>query len=260
MERWRPAGNKSAIMMKPRLYLTFALLALSLPAAASDSIRFVARAGYNLGATTPMGMPASISSIDAFRPSPSFMAGVDATWLVGQRWCLSAGLRLENKAMDADITAKGYHMELRKGAERIEGLFTGHVSQQASLWMLTLPVYATYTLTPKWQLKAGPYVSLMLSKDFSGTASDGYLRQGGPTGPRIDIGDTPDTWATYDISDEVRRLQLGLTLGADWQALPRLGFSLDLSMGFTGLFPADFSTVEQTLYPLYGTLGVCYEL
>lgn len=49
-------------------------------------------------------------------------------------------------------------------------------------------------------------------------------------------------------------------LGADWQALPRLGFSLDLSMGFTGLFPADFSTVEQTLYPLYGTLGVCYEL
>ena len=62
------------------------------------------------------------------------------------------------------------------------------------------------------------------------------------------------------FSDEVRRLQLGLTLGADWQALPRLGFSLDLSMGFTGLFPADFSTVEQTLYPLYGTLGVCYEL
>lgn len=28
----------------------------------------------------------------------------------------------------------------------------------------------------------------------------------------------------------------------------------------TGIFPSDFKTVEQTLYPVYGTIGVFYRL
>lgn len=28
----------------------------------------------------------------------------------------------------------------------------------------------------------------------------------------------------------------------------------------TGIFPSDFKTVEQALYPVYGTIGVFYRL
>lgn len=39
-----------------------------------------------------------------------------------------------------------------------------------------------------------------------------------------------------------------------------LGVSADLNWGLTGIFPGDFKTVEQTLYPVYGTIGVFYRL
>lgn len=245
---------------KKLLILVLACCALSQQSIAGNGIRLGARAGFSIGATTPLGMPEGVSSIDAFRPTPSFTMGIDAAYSLGERWHIAAGLRLENKAMDADITAQGYHMELHKGSEHLEGVFTGSVSQQVSMLMLSLPVYAVWQAAPKWHLKAGPYISLLLTKDFSGTASDGYLRQGGPTGPKITIGNTPETWATYDFSGDLRRFQLGFSLGADWQALPRLGFSLDLGIGLTGIFPTSFSTVEQPLYPLYGTVGICYSI
>lgn len=245
---------------KSLIILVLACCALSQQTVAGDGIRLVARAGYSIGATSPIGIPEGVKSIDAFRPTPSFTLGIDAAYPLGARWNIATGLRLENKAMDADVTAQGYHMELHKGTEHLEGVFTGSVSQQVSMLMLTLPIYAIWQPSSNWRLKAGPCISLLLKKDFSGTASNGYLRQGGPTGPKITIGDTPETWATYDFSNDMRRFQLGLTIGADWQALPRLGFSLDLGIGLTGIFPSDFSTVEQPLYPLYGTVGICYNI
>ena len=49
-------------------------------------------------------------------------------------------------------------------------------------------------------------------------------------------------------------------MGLDWQLSRRLGLSADLDWGFSGLFQSNFTTVEQTLYPIYGTLGLFYQL
>lgn len=250
-----------------RTLLSVVILAMSLfptqrvvAAGFGDSLSVAVRAGYNVGATTPMGMPSSIVSVDAFKPTPSFRIGSDVLLPLSGRWGLSAGLQIENKAMDADVTTKGYHMEMRRGSESLEGLFTGHVSQQVTQWMITLPVCGVYSLNPKLRLRAGLYGSLLLKKEFSGIASDGYIRKGGATGPKIDIGNTSSTWATYDFSDEMRTLQVGVLMGADWQPFPRLGFYFDLGFGYTGIFQSDFKTVEQTLYPVYGSLGLVFLL
>ena len=40
----------------------------------------------------------------------------------------------------------------------------------------------------------------------------------------------------------------------------RLGLSFDLSWGLTGIHKSDFKTVEQTLYPIYGTIALTYRL
>ena len=218
------------------------------------------RAGYNIGGTAPIGMPETIRSIDAFRLTPSVMVGFDVAMHLQGKWGVATGLRFENKAMDADVTTKAYNMEMKKNNDQISGLFTGHVSQQVTQWMFTLPIEATFLLSRKLQLKAGPYFSLLVSKDFSGIASDGYLRQGDPTGPKIIMGDKEGEWATYDFTDDMRPLQMGIAAGIDWQLYRGLGISADLNWGLTGIFKSDFKTVEQTLYPIYGTISLFYRL
>lgn len=227
---------------------------------ALDNIDLKVRVGYNIGGTTPIPLPASIRSIDAFRLAPSVSIGSDVDIHINDTWGVTTGLYFENKGLDADITTKGYKMEVKKGTSQISGLFTGHVKQKLTQWMLTLPIRATYGIGNKVTLKAGPYVSLLLSKSFSGIAYDGYIRQGNPTGPKIEIGSTETDWATYDFSEKMRSLQWGISLGIDWEIANRLGVSADLQWGLSGIFKSDFKTVEQTLYPIYGTLGIFYRL
>ena len=225
-----------------------------------DSLQLRIRAGYSIGATTPIPLPETIRSIDGYRLTPSFMVGFDAMLPLKGKWGVALGLHFENKGMEGDVTTKAYHMELVKGDSRIEGLFTGHVKQKVTQWMLTIPLQATLQLGRKVTLKGGPYMSVLLSSDFSGIASDGYLRQGDPTGAKILMGSKEDEWASYDFSDEMRRMQFGIGIGADWQVYRRLGVSADLNWGLTGIFPGDFKTVEQSLYPIYGTIGIFYRL
>lgn len=225
-----------------------------------DSLQLRIWAGYSIGATTPIPLPETIRSIDGYRLTPSFMVGFDALLPLKGKWGIALGLHFENKGMEGDVTTKAYHMELVKGDSRIEGLFTGHVKQKVTQWMLTIPLQATLQLGRKVTLKGGPYMSVLLSSDFSGIASDGYLRQGDPTGAKILMGSKEDEWASYDFSDEMRRMQFGIGIGADWQVYRRLGVSADLNWGLTGIFPGDFKTVEQSLYPIYGTIGIFYRL
>ena len=103
-------------------------------------------------------------------------------------------------------------------------------------------------------------MSILLNKGFSGIASDGYLRKDSPTGPKILMGNREGEWATYDFDEDMRRLQFGIDIGIDWQLHKRIGLTADLNWGLTGIFPGDFKTVEQTLYPVYGTIGVFYRL
>ena len=45
----------------------------------------------------------------------------------------------------------------------------------------------------------------------------------------------------------------------DWQLHRNIGLSADVNWGLTGIFKKDFKTVEQTLYPIYGTIGAFYK-
>ncbi len=219
-----------------------------------------ARVGYNIGGTAPLGIPATIRSIEAFHLTPNLMVGADAMIPVSHRWGVLAGLYLENKGMDGEVTTKGYRMKLKMDEDELDGLYTGHVRQKVRQWMVTVPVQMTCRVNHRLLLKAGPYLSVLFDKDFYGTASDGYLRKDNPTGPKVVMGTEENQWATYDFPDEMRTLQFGLAAGLDWQFYRRLGLSVNLSWGLTGVMKGDFKTVEQTLYPIYGQIGFFYRL
>ena len=169
------------------------------------------------------------------------------------------GLHIENKAMDIDATVKNYHMEMVKGGESLEGMYTGRLVTQCEEWMLTLPVMATLR-TGNVLLKAGPYISYLGTGTFEGYVYDGYLREGNPTGAKIEMGNTDGSRGTYDFSDHMRHWQFGIDIGADWQLSKRWGIYGDITWGLTGVHESSFKTIEQTLYPIFGTVGITYKL
>ncbi|MBQ1588583.1 MAG: PorT family protein [Prevotella sp.] len=224
-----------------------------------SNAEFKVRIGYSIGGTAPIGIPATIRSIDSYKLTPSFMIGVEGMKTVYSNWGVMIGFHMENKGMDAEATTKAYRMEVKKGESVMNGLYTGHVKQKVTEWMFTVPIQATYKLSNRVLLKAGPYLSLLVNKDFSGYVYDGYLRQGDPTGPKVSMGTEENERATYDFSDDMRNLQMGIGAGVDWQVHKNIGVSADLNWGLNGIFKKDFKTVEQTLYPIYGTISAFYK-
>ena len=225
-----------------------------------EGLELKARLGYNIGGTAPIGIPATIRSIDKYSLTSSFMIGADVNMPLKERLGLLVGLRFENKGMDAEVTTKSYRMEVKKGESIMNGVYTGHVKQEVKEWMLTLPVQLSYRLSEKVQLKAGPYLSYLIDKEFSGYVYGGYLRQGDPTGPKVTMGKEENERATYEFNDDMRDLQFGVGVGADWQVAKRIGLFAELNWGLNGIFKSDFKTVEQTLFPIYGTIGVSYRI
>ena len=225
-----------------------------------DSLQCGFRLGYNVGGTAPVGMPATIRSMNSYVLTPSFCIGADVSRQFNRRWGLVVGVHLENKGMNIDATVKNYHIEIVRGGQRLEGMFTGNNKTKVEQWMFTLPVMLSYTVAQDLSLRFGPYASYVVSRDFSGYAYDGRLRVGNPTGPMVELGGDSKTRGSYDFSGSLRRMQYGVLMGADWRFGRRWGTFIDLSWGLTGIFHSSFDTIEQTLYPIYGTIGLTYRM
>lgn len=222
--------------------------------------KYVSRLGYSIGGTTPMGMPATIRQLNDFNLTPNLQFGLDVFKPVtGTPWGVQVGIHFENKGMSEDATVKNYHMEITRGGETLEGMFTGREVTKVMQWMFTVPLQATYTIN-RVRIKLGPYVSYLTGRGFDGYAYNGYLRVGDPTGAKVELGETQDERGDYDFATHMRKWQTGFDLGADWRLTERFGVYADLSWGITSIFKSNFHTVEQTLYPVYGTVGVVYRV
>ena len=224
--------------------------------------------GLSLGGTSPLPIPAEIRSIDSYNPTLCIAIEGDVQKKLGKRWGIATGLRFESKGMKTDATVKNYHMEAKEDdGSDIIGAFTGHVKTKVTNNYLTLPILATYSINPRWQLQAGPYLSWLMNGDFSGeaygkpqydangelTGYDAYIRDQNPTGERSEV-----SHATYDFSDDLRRFQWGVQFGGTFQAYKHLAVSANLTWGLNGIFPSDFTSVTFSLYPIYGTLAFSY--
>lgn len=247
-----------------RAAITMALVAAAASASAEnklvENMNYVIRLGYNIGGTAPVGLPATIRSMNDFDIQPNFTLSFEAQKDFWGRWGLLMGVRLEDKGMKVDATVKNYHMAMVKGGDRIEGYYTGNIVTDVELGMFTIPVMATYRINNKFMLKLGPYVSYVTTRKFTGYAYDGYLRHINPTGDKINIGNTDDKRGDYDFSEDMRKFHWGIDAGIDWQIYRRWGAYADIQWGLNGIHKSSFKTIEQTLFPIYGTFGIIFKL
>lgn len=222
---------------------------------------YYARGGYNLGGTAPIGMPATIRAMHKYSLCPNFTLGIDAFHPFNDKWGIMFGLHFENKGMKVDAGVKNYHMSMQQqGSDPIEGMFTGNVMTKVDQSLATIPVQATYDISDKLRIKLGPYFSYVTSHKFEGYAYDGYLRETDPTGTKVNLGHEKTDRGDFDFSDDMRNWQFGIDAGLDWYFSKRWGGFFGLTWGLSEVFKKDFKVIEQPMYPIYGTIGLIYQL
>ena len=233
--------------------------ASGLHASVLDSLSVDARLGYTVGGTIPTHMGKEIRGINSFDPGLNFTISLEATLPLKERWSLHSGLRYELGSMDVDSRVKNYEIEVVRGDESLDGIFNGNVRIRTTQRRITLPIQAQYDFSPQFKLRAGLFMGWLTSRKFWGWAYDGYLREGTPVGAKIEMGRDPGDRGDFDFDQNMRHMQWGLDVGADWQFSHRWGLFAELTYGFSGLFKSDFHSV-QTLRPMYGSIGITYRI
>lgn len=229
----------------------------------NDSIKQYseARLGWSIGGAMPLSMPASIRALNSYTLQPNLQVGFDYGWHVKSWLAIEGAVSLENKSMEIDARVKGYDMTIQQAnSEPVTGVFTGNVVSESSMWQISLAPRAAFWPCKNVKLYVGPYIGIALSKGFKGYAYNGYIRQNDPTGARTDLGNTEQTRGAYDFGSDLRNFNVGANFGVNWYVYRSLGVYADVTWGSTGIFQSSFNTIKQTMYPIYGTIGVTYRL
>lgn len=219
---------------------------------------FEVNAGTSLGGATPLPLPAEIRHIDSYSPDLDLQLGLLVTkWLGNERkWGVAVGARLETRGMKTRATVKNYGMEILDNGKKLSGRWTGKVQTKYHSQQLVIPITAVYRINKRLKANLGPYLAFAFSNDFDGYVSDGYLREGDPTGDKYVF--EGDSRASYDFGDELRHFQWGMRGGVSWAAYKHLVVNADLTWGCNNIFKSSFKTVNFSLYPIYLNIGFGY--
>lgn len=223
-----------------------------------SDLEYEVNAGTNIGGASPIPLPAEIRKIDSYDPELNLQIGASVRkWLgEGKRWGVGLGIRLETKGMKTEATVKNYGMEIIDNGQTLKGRWTGKVQTKYRSQQMVVPLTAYYKLSSRVSLNAGPYLSYAFNNDFNGYVSDGYLREGDPTGNKISF--DADSRASYDFGDQLRKFQWGMQVGASMIVYKQLAVNANLEWGCNDIFNSSFKTISFDLYPIYLNLGFSY--
>ena len=221
----------------------------------------ILRAGYTIGGTTPLPLPKEIRSINEFSPKGGGTVAMDVYKMFSRRWGIMAGWHFFYQGFHTGADVKNYKMSLTQEGNTMSGYFTGCDITNTHMLGMTIPLLATFRISPRWNVSAGPYFSTYFKRSFEGEVYDnkdgvGYLRVDDPTGEKVNIDHSNP--ATYDFEDDMRNWNGGLEVVFDWKAMRHMNVFGLLDWGLTNIWDRKFEAISFRMYPIYGTLGVAY--
>ena len=227
----------------------------------TENAGVIVRAGYTIGGTSPIPLPNEIRSINAFSPKGGGTVGLDAYKMFSKRWGVALGVRLFYEGFHTSADVKNYKMSLTQEGNTMSGYFTGRDITNTSMFGVTLPLLATFRISPRWNVSVGPYFSAYFKRTFEGEVYDnkegiGYLRVDTPTGEKVNMDRSNP--ATYDFKEDMRNWNGGLEFTFDWKAMKHMNVFATLDWGMASVFDKSFEAVDFKMYPIYATLGVAY--
>lgn len=215
------------------------------------------RLGFTIGGITPVPLPAEVREMMTFSPNGAFMQEFFVYKLFNNKFGVYLGERLAVEGMNVEAKVKNYHMSIEQGGDYISGYFTGVDKTEAKLISVKIPFEFVARVTPRLDLRVGPYAQINIHREFKGEVYDGYLRENTPVGQKIVFSD--GSTASYDFSEDVKKGCFGAEIAADFK-INRFGIFANLDYGFGSIFPDDFETISFKMYPIFFSLGVSYRI
>lgn len=245
-------------MLKKIMSAALVFWVASASAATNDTVGAIIHKvflGYNIGALAPVGLPENIRKVYGYSPafSPSF--GYEGGYVIRKKWMLGFGLRVDFKGMSIKDSVAYMPSIIQSGNDQFEGTFSGNNRTDVRNIYLTLPIYLQATLSEKWHYQLGIYIACLLRPQFKGTVSDGYIRNGGPLGERVNISS-----AAFDFADKERRFDMGIHAGVEHDIKKKWALAAQLQWGLIPVFPASFDGVSFKMYNIFGNIGIAYKL
>ena len=187
----------------------------------------IVRAGYVIGGTTPLPLPAEIRKINEFSPRGGISLGIDGYRMISKRWGISLGAHFFWEGFHTGADVKNYYVWLETEGEITKGYFTGtNVTNTGEVYD---------------------------NKD-----GIGYLREDSPVGNKILMSRETPTPYPDDFADHMLPLNVGIEIGGDWKALPHMNVFGKLDWGLTNIWSPSFEAISFRMYPIYATIGVAY--
>lgn len=215
-------------------------------------------AGGKIGGAAPLSLPKEIRKINKYTPAVPFLLGVRANYQIDQKWGVILGLTFEGKGMNADATVKGYKTTFNANDdpnENMRGYYTGDITTKVHNLYLSIPVLATYKLSEKWNVQAGPYIAFAVKRKFFGEATNGYMRNEVPTGEKLIVDE-----AAYDFSKSVRNIDVGASLGTSYNINKKWLALAQFDYGFNNIMKTGFESISFGMHNIFMNVGIGYKL
>lgn len=223
------------------------------------NLDYEVNAGVNLGGASPLPLPSEIRKIDSFDPNLNLQIGVKATkWTDAEKkWGIALAINFENRGMETKATVKNYGMSIIQNGGILTGRWTGKVQTKYQTQQLIVPVTAVLKAHSRISVELGPYFAYAFKNSFEGYVSEGYLREGDPTGQKVEF--EGDAMAHYDFDDELRSFQWGVKAEISWNAIKHFLINANLSWGLNDIFKSSFKTITFNMYAIYFNVGFGYK-
>lgn len=247
--------------MNLRIIFLFIFCGLASGANAQLHLEHRIQAGFNIGGTAPVGLPNTIRKINSYRPEFCPSLGYELSWRPANSaiWGAAVGVKLDYKGMTTTDEVMYFHtmitMEDGSGKSEFEGAFTGKNRTTVRNAYVSFPISATYTPNANWRLHLGGYMAWLFSANFYGNVSDGYIRNGGSLGEKVNVEE-----AEFDFGTDMRRFDVGLQGGAERSIGEKINVMGTLNWGLRPVFPSEFRGMDFPMYNIYCTLGVSYRI
>ena len=223
----------------------------------SDKFQFKVTAGLNIGGLSPIPLPDNIREIKSYDPGFNPSVGLEGLYQFRNKWSIGISPRIEYKGMKVKDRVMYFHTLIQMGegseAASFEGDFSGINYTESKNVYLGVPIFVQFTPGEKWHYRLGGYFAFLLDSRFKGTVSDGYIRNGGSLGEKVEV-----TSASFDFSNKIRKADYGIYAGISRDVSTRFSVDLSLQWGLRSAFPSSFTGISFPMYNIYGQIGTGY--
>lgn len=243
--------------MKPIILTAVVLLCFSFGPLQAQEMNFGIKGGINIG--TPIGV-AEKGASGSVGVGP--LLGVYFKYDLASRWSISADFMYSYKGSKFNTPVSGdtiYKYNTISPAPYYDTIpseantfYRGTVDGKFDNRYIDVPIYASYSLSNRFLLNFGGYVSYLVSGKNTGFAD---IEVGDPASPFTTVEDEP-----FDQSDGLATWDYGALLGATYVTKHRLNFGISVTTGLRSVYKNNYKYIDGVVRNVYMQTFVQFRL